>query len=172
MADNPVTDENNVVLYDDLGNKVGIVLDGSTYRLAVDSSATIVNNESPTKYQLKTDYDTTGDLLTSAADVVLYSYTGDGVLDFVGVSNATTSNYEVAIEVDGTERIRINMSNLGSVLSLTSGDVPMWAETANKNFRYRPFEPIGFSTGFRILARATGANTTVTHITMFRERIE
>ena len=162
----------NVTLYDDAGNPVNVILDGSIYRVAVDASATIVNNESPTKYQLKTDYDATGDLLTSAADVVLYSYTGDGVLDFVGISNATTSNYLVAIEIDGTERIRINMGDLGSVLSLTSGDVPMWTETANKNFRYRPFDPIGFSTGFRVLARATGANTTVTHLTMFKERIE
>jgi len=161
----------NTTLYDEAGNPVDVVLDGSIYRLAVDATATIENNESPTKYQLKTDFDAAGDLLTSSADVVLYSYTGDGVLTFIGVSNATTSNYEVAIEIDGTERFRITMSDLGSALGLTSGNTPIWTETANKNFRFRPYESVGFSTGFRVLARATGANTTVTHVTMFKERI-
>lgn len=33
MADNPITDENNVVLYDDAGNKIGVVLKNSIYRL-------------------------------------------------------------------------------------------------------------------------------------------
>ena len=33
MADNPITDENNVVLYDDLGNKVGVILKNGIYRL-------------------------------------------------------------------------------------------------------------------------------------------
>ena len=163
----------NVSLHDEVSDSaVTTTVDGSKLRLDVNASATITNNESPTKYQLKTDYDATGDTITSASDSVLYSYTGDGVLTFVGVSYATTSNYEVTIEVDGTERIRIKMSDLGSALSLASGSTPVWTETANKNFRFRPFEAVGFSTGFRILAKATGANTTVTHIVMFKERID
>jgi len=168
---NPTT---NVSLYggdneSDLSKAVTVTTVGAkTY---LDIAATIVNNESPTRYQLKTDYDATGDLLTSAADVVLYSFTGNGVIDYVGVSNATTSNYLIAIEIDGTERIRINMSDLGSVLGMTSGSTPFWTETANKLFRYNPTSEVGFATSFRILARATGANTTVTHFVAYRERI-
>jgi hypothetical protein len=141
-------------------------------RLLTEGTVTIANNESPTKYQLKTDYDATGDTITSAADAVLFSYTGDGTLNFVAVTNATSSNYEIAIEIDGTERLRITMNNLGSVLGLISGSTPFWTETANKAFRFRPYEGVGFTTGFRILAKATGANTTVTHFTMFKERVE
>ena len=137
----------------------------------LDVSAIITNNESPTKYQLKTDYDATGDTITSASDTTLYTFSGSGVLNFIGVSNATTSNYEVAIFVDGTERFRITMGDLGSVLGLTSGSTPMWCETANKNFRFRPYEGIGFTTSFTVKARATGSNTTVTHITMFKEKV-
>jgi len=153
--------------------KIDMVYDSTDmiYRVPVDANATIVNNESPTRYQLKTNYDATGDTLTSASDTVLDSYTGDGVLTFVAVTNPTTSNYEVAIEIDGTERIRITMGDLGSSLALTSGTTPIWTETANKNFRYRPYEAIGFTTGFRVLAKATGANTTVTHMVMYKERI-
>jgi hypothetical protein len=149
------------VITDDLGKN----------RLQTEGTVTIANNESPTKYQLKTDYDAVGDLLTSASDTVLYSYTGDGTLNFVSVSNANSSNYEIAIEIDGTVRIRINMNDLGSVLGLVGGSTPFWCETANKNFRFRPYEGVGFTSGFRVLARATGANTTVTHMTMFKERV-
>ncbi len=154
-----------------LAKAITSTTDGSKERLDVDSYATIVNNESPTRYQLKTDYDATGDLLTSAADVELFSYTGDGVIDLICVSNSVSSNYLVAIEIDGTERIRITMNDLGSNLALTSGTTSFWTETANKNFRYHPNSEVGFSTGFRVLARATGANTTVTHFVAYRERI-
>ena len=37
MGDAPVTDDANVVLYDDLGNKVGVIWDGSLWRLAVNT---------------------------------------------------------------------------------------------------------------------------------------
>lgn len=164
----------DVNIWNDAKTKaVGVETDSlGKNRLLTEGTVTIANNESPTKYQLKTDYDAVGDLLTSAADVVLFSYIGDGTLNFVAVTNATSSNYEVAIEIDGTERLRITMNNLGSVLGLISGSTPFWTETANKAFRFRPYEGVGFTTGFRILAKATGSNTTVTHFTMFKERVE
>lgn len=46
MADNPIYDENNVCLYDDLGNKVGVILADGTYRLA---GTNIITNEDGTK---------------------------------------------------------------------------------------------------------------------------
>lgn len=71
MGDNPITDDNNVVLYDDLGNKVGVILDGSIYRLAVDSK--VVPDENP--------YKTTG--------VPVHAY-------YDGNGNTTLSTYTVA----------------------------------------------------------------------------
>ena len=161
----------NVTLYDDAGNPVNIILTDGVYRLAVDAQATIVNNESPTRYQLKTDYDASpGDTLNTSTDTTLYTYSGDGVLDFVSIAGSN-ANYEVAIEIDGTERIRIAMSDLGTTLGLSNAtNVDMWVETANKNFRFRPSE-VGFTTGFTIKAKATSAVVpTVYHLVIFRER--
>jgi len=61
----------NVSLHDEVSDSaVTTTVDGSKLRLDVNASATITNNESPTKYQLKTDYDATGDTITSASDSV------------------------------------------------------------------------------------------------------
>jgi hypothetical protein len=161
----------NATLYDENGNQVGVILDGSTYRLSVDAKATIVDNESPTRYQLKTDFDASpGDTLNTSTDTVLFTYTGDGVIDFISIAGSNAS-YEVAVEIDGTERIRISMSELGTTLGLSNAtNVDMWVETANKNFRYRP-QQIGFTTGFRVLAKATGTPLpTVYHLIIYRER--
>jgi hypothetical protein len=132
---------------------------------------TISSDDSPTKYQLKTDFDATGDLVTSAADVTLHTFTGAGVIDFIATS-CGSSGYAIALVVDGVERYRMTMDQLGSDLGLTaSGGTHIWVETANKNFRYDPTEGIGFKTSFAILAKATGANVTVKHLTMFREQV-
>ena len=170
MADNPIYDENNVCLYDDLGNKVGVILDGSTYRLQVDAKATITDNESPTRYQLKSAYDTTGIALNTSTDVSLYSFTGQGVIDLISVNSLTSSNWEVAILIDGTERIRITMADLGSNLGLSNSDYDIVAETANKQFRYRPAS-VGFTTSFEVKAKATTATPSVNYLTLYRERV-
>lgn len=47
MADNPVTDDKNVVLYDDLGNKVNVILTDGVYRLAVQTSEDSVITTNP-----------------------------------------------------------------------------------------------------------------------------
>ena len=175
MADNPITDDNNVVLYDDLGNKIGVPYDGSLYRLAcnMDGSEVIISDsESATKYQLQTDFDATGDVLNTSTDTVLFAETGSsGTLDFQAISGSN-SNFEAVIEIDGTERIRITMAEIGAIGLSNATNVPLWAETALKNFRYSPNLPIGYTTGFRILAKATKTPLpTVTHLTMYRERV-
>jgi len=133
-------------------------------------SLNITSDDSPTKYQLRTDFDTVGDLVTSAADVILYTFTGAGVIDFIATS-CISSGYEIALFIDGTERFRMTMNELGSDIGLTGGNVPIWVETANKNFRYSPVEGIGFKTSFDVKAKATGANVTVKHLTMYREQV-
>lgn len=148
--------------------------DGSKERLDTSGTVTIENNESPTKYQLKSDVDyTTGSTLTSASDTTLATYTGDGVIDFIAVTNPNSANWEVAIEIDGTERFRATMDGLGSTLGLTgTATEPIWVQTANKQFRYHPTPEIGFSTSFSIKAKATGSNTTVYHLVLYRERVD
>lgn len=160
----------DVNIWDDAkGKAVSIITDGSVERLAV--SANISNNESPTKYQLRTDYDATGDSVTTAADVTLYTFTGSGVIDFIGVYDSTSSNFEVAIFIDGTERIRIGMGALGTDLGMAAAGIPIYTETANKAFRYVPQE-VGFTTSFEVKAKALVSGTrTLKHIVLFREKV-
>jgi hypothetical protein len=150
---------------------------GDVKRLAVDVqtplevTATVTNDESPTKYQLKTDYDVDGITLNTTTDVVLFSATGQGVIDLIAVNCLTSSSWEVVIEIDGTERIRIPMPVLGSTLGLTNSDYDIAVETANKQFRYHPAQ-VGFKTGFRVLAKAIVATPEVHYLVMYREKIE
>ena len=144
--------------------------DPTVYRLQIEGEVNITDSESATKYQLRSDHDVIGDTVTSAADVVLYSVSGiSGVLDFV-VCAGSSSGYIIAIEIDGTERLRISMSDLSDLGLANATNVDIWAETANKNFRFRPTD-VGFTTGFRILARATGANVNVKHLVFYKERV-
>ena len=159
----------NVSIHDETSD-VAVITTTSGSKVLLDVNATVSNDESPTKYQLLSDYDATGTSITTS-DTELFSYSGVGVISFIAITNATTSNYEVIINVDGTERLRINMSDLGSVLGLTGGTVePIWTQTANKQFRYHPTPEIGFTTGFSIEARATTGTTTVTHLVLYKEK--
>jgi hypothetical protein len=170
MADQNDPTQNVTIWNNAKGKNVDVITDGAIERLAVDATATIVNDESPTRYQLKTEFDATGVTVTSAADVVLDSYTGDGVYAFFACS-AGSSGYEITIEIDGTERIRITMQELNDIGLANATNVPLWAETANKNFRYHPSPEIGFTTGFRILAKATSANVLIKYLSMYKEKI-
>jgi len=155
----------NVSLHDD-DDDVAITTtqEGSKRRLDVSTSVA----QDPTQYSLKFDYDSAGDSV-STTDVSLFSFTGAGLLDFIGLSSGS-SNYEAIIKIDGTERLRISMSDLGSDLVLSNAtNVPIWVDTANKNFRFNPTEGLGFSTSFEILARATTGTQTIKHICLYRE---
>ena len=179
MAD-IVNPTDNVSIYggdneSDLTKAVTVTTDGAKQRLDcnMDGSEVIISDsESATKYQLQTEFDAVGDLLNQATDVVLYSVTGQtGTLDFVAVSGSN-ANFEVTIEIDGTERLRISMAEIGAIGLSNATNVPLWAETALKNFRYSPNLPVGYTTGFRILAKSVSAqNPTVTHLTMYRQRV-
>ena len=155
----------NVNIWDDAKTKsVTVSSVGAKNLLDVNASS------DPTQYVLESDYDATGDVVTSAADATLFSFSGAGVIDFVAITCATSSNWEAIIIVDGDEKFRSTMTNLGSVLGLTGGNgEPIWVQTANKQFRWSPQGNAGFTSGFAIKARAIGANVTLTHITLFRE---
>jgi hypothetical protein len=164
----------NVNIWDDAKSKaVTVTTDGAKERLDVDIGdnidVTITDSESPTKYQLKADYDATGVSVASSPDTTLYTFSGSGVIDLVAVNSDTSSNWGIDLIVDGTSRLRITMEDLGSELGLTNSDFVVVAETANKQFRWRP-EQIGFTTGFTVKAYATGTTVTLKHLIMFRER--
>jgi len=186
----------NVTLYDDAGNPVNVILTNGIYRLAgssiitdaggkivsvitddmverlaVDAKVIVTNNESPTKYQLRSNYNATG-VSVGTTDVTLYEYVGSGVIDSIAVTNPNASTYEVAIVIDGTERVRITMNALGSDLGLSSSATPIWVETANKNFRFVPRSDIGFTQGFSVIARSTSGTTTLRHIVLYREKVD
>ena len=146
--------------------------DGAKERLDVNvaGSVAIDYDESPTKYQLKTNYNATGTSVASSPDTTLYTYSGAGVIDLVAVNSTTSSGWGIDIEIDGTSRLRITMSQLGSDLGLTSVGFDVVAETANKQFRWHP-QQIGFTTSFTVKAYATGSTVTLNHLVMFRERI-
>jgi len=166
----------NISIHNDATDvAVTTTTDGAKERLDcnIDGSQVIVSDsESATKYQLRTDFDAVGDLLNQATDNVLYAVTGEtGTLDFVAITGSN-SNFEVTIEIDGTERFRITMAEVGAIGLSNATNVPLWAETALKNFRYSPNLPVGYTQGFRILAKSVSAqNPTVTHLTMYRQRI-
>lgn len=176
MADitNPTT---NVSLYggdnpSDRSKAVTSTTDGSKERLDVDvtGSVSIDYDESPTKYQLKSDYDASGTSVASSPDTTLYTFSGQGVIDLVAVNCLTSANWGVDIYIDGTSRLRISMPDLGSNLGLTNSDFDVVTETANKQFRWKPTQ-IGFTTSFTIKAYATGSTVTLNHLILFRERV-
>src|SRR5210317_1494399 len=134
----------NVNIWDDDKTKaVSVITDGATERLAVDSQVT--NNVSIKIYQPKAITDFTGVTLNTSTDVTLGTFTGRGLLNFIATT-CGTSNYEIALEVDGVEEFRATMANIGTDLGLANGtNVPIWVETAQKNFRFHPNDPWGFT---------------------------
>jgi len=161
----------NVNIWNDAKTKsVTVTTDGAHERLDVnvDGAVSIDYDESPTKYQLKTHKDTAGTTVTTS-DTTLFTFSGQGVIDLVAVNSVTSSNWGIVINIDGVERLRLTMSELGSDLGLTDSNFDIVAQTANKQFRWKPTQ-IGFSTSFTIEAYATTGTQTLPHLILFRER--
>lgn len=168
MADDDnVTD--NVTLWDNDGDReVSIITDGSEERLAVDSLITGGN------FQLQPftpvfDFDTSDTSLNTSTDTSLKNVTSTtGKIDFIAIVGSQ-SNYEVVLKVDGSEILRITMSILGADIGLANAtNVPLWVETANKNFRYSPKQGVDFTDSFELLAKATSGTPTVNWLVNYR----
>ena len=164
----------NVNIWNDEKSKsVTVSTDGAKERLDCNidgSQVEITSDESLTKFTLRTDYDATGVALNTSTDTSLFSFVGAGVIDLMAVNSTTSSAWEITIKIDGTERLRISMSDLGTALGLTDSAFDLSALTANKQFRYHPAQ-IGFQTSFEILAKAVTATPTVRHLVMYREKV-
>lgn len=143
----------DITLYDEDGNPVKIVLVDGVYRLA--TTGIITGTVVAALFQPKVETNVAGVLLNTSTDTLLKSFTGRGKLVFIAVAGSN-SNYEIAIEIDGVEEVRVTMANIGTDLGLSNAtNVPIWVETANKNFRFHPNEAVGFTTSFKVSAKAT-----------------
>ena len=76
----------------------------------------------------------------------------------------------IVIEIDGVEVLRIEMGELGSDIGLANAtNVPLWVETANKNFRFSPKQGVDFTDSFEVLAKALTGTPSVTWLVNYRE---
>ena len=178
MADLPnKQNTGDVTLYNELGNPVAIVIDGSIYRLAttniitnaggtkvvdvvtdgaIERLAVDVNGENGVvleKFFPHIEYEAdTPVVLSDITESTLFSVSDVGKLDFIAISGSR-SDYVVILEVDAIEVMRISMSQLGSDLGLSAqagAVLPIYTTTANKNFRMLFAEGADFSTSFAI----------------------
>jgi hypothetical protein len=149
----------NVNIWNDAKTKaVTVTTDGAKERL--DVQALIEGGTFSLKpFVPVVAYDSSGTALTTSWTTIVNYTGGEGRLDFISCALGA-STYKVRLTVDGTEVFDIAMSDL-NILGLTNAvNVNIWAETALKNFRYRPLAPIDFTTSLKIeLAMTTGTGT-------------
>ena len=134
---------------------VSITTDGSTERLAVD--ANVEGGLSLQRFSPNSDFNVTGNVTNTSTDTTLVSVTADGALDFVQLV-AGNSNYELAMTIDGVERLRIKTTEIGSDLNMTAANAattPLFTSTANKVITLHPFVGLDFLTDFTIAVKAT-----------------
>ena len=63
----------------------------------------------------------------------------------------------------------IAMSDLSSLGLSNATNVPMWVETAGKNFRYHPQTEVDFTDSILVEVQATGSNVTIASLINYRE---
>jgi len=169
MADqNDIT--RDVTLYDELGNKVAVVADGSIFRLGVD--AKITGGVVPQRSSPKFDFQTTPIVVADTVEVSLKSVTGKGALDFFTFT-ASKSDWEFIIKIDGSEELRISSEDM-SDLSLESSNattIPLFASNADKTFTLHPNVGMDFKTSFDLRFKATSSGQDVIWFAKWREVI-
>jgi len=159
----------NVNIWNDAKSKsVTVTTDGAKERLDVE--ATIVGGTfTLTAFTPKVDFDVSDTVLNTSTDTTLLTFSGTGKIDFIAIEGSVSS-YEVTIEIDSTEIVRIKMSELGSGLGLSNAtNVPLWVETANKRFRLHSQSGDDFLTNFTIKAKAVSGSPTVNWLVKYRE---
>lgn len=160
----------NVNIANDGNTKlVTVITDGSVERLAVDANVTggvILQRFTP-----KFSYSTANTALNTSTNVTLINISDDAQLDFIAITGSLAT-YEVAIVIDTVEVLRINMNDLGATLALANAtNVPIWADTANKNFRFSPRTPIDFISNITVKAKATAGSPTVNWLINYRSLV-
>jgi len=169
MADQNDLTTNVNIANDDNSKLVDVITDlNSKERLAVDAFLTGGNFQlSPFVPVL--EFDSTGISLNTSTWTTLLNHTSEtGKLDFIACVGGSSS-YRVRLTVDGTEVFDISMADLNSIGLANATNVPIWAETANKNFRYNPTEGVDYTDSLLIEAMATTASPTLKYLISHRE---
>lgn len=118
-----------------------------------------------------TDFDSTGVTITSAGWTTLLTVpSSKGKLDFIACVGGS-SGYRVRLTVDGTECYDLAMTDLNAIGLSNATNVPIWAETANKNFRYNPSEPVDFVSSVLIEAQAIGSDVLLKYLITYRTAV-
>ena len=154
----------NVTLFDNAKSKnVTVVTDGATERLAVDTGAFQLQPFAPV-----VDFDSTGvSLNTSTFTTILNVTSTEGKLDFIGMAGASSS-YRVRLTVDAAEVFDLAMSDLNAIGLSNAINVPIWAETALKNFRYHPNIEVDFTDSMLVEAQAITGTPNLKHLITYR----
>jgi hypothetical protein len=139
----------------------------------MDVSASIVGEVSLSQSIPKWDYSATTQALTNGVDFSVFSVpaTQSGFIDFIQVV-CKNSSYQIVLNIDGTEELRISMSDLGTIglLSSNSTNIPIYAASASKICAIYPNEPFHFSTSFEVEVQATsGGNNIDGHMVSWRQ---
>lgn len=159
----------NVNLYDAAGNPIHVEdISGDKY-LGVKA---ILDQD--TSFQLqpfvpKVHFNSTpASLATSPSWTTLLSVSGvRGKLSHIAIAGST-STYRVRLTVDTVEVFSIAMSDLSAIGLSNAVNVVMWAETADKNFRYTPREAVDFTDSFLVEAQLVSGSPTVTRLITYR----
>jgi len=168
MADLPESVQNTAICDAAQAKNVTITTDGAKELLDV---LAVIDPDSAFNLQAfnpLSDYDVTG-VVTNVTtwDTILEVTSTRGKLEFVACV-AGTSNYEVRITIDTVVFITISMADLSTLGLSNATNVEMWVETAGKNFRYSPKEPVDFKLSCKVEVRATSATPTVQHIILYK----
>lgn len=168
MSDGLELTNNNTIYSEDGSKAVTVTTDGIRERLDVSLGSAL-------SFQLQaftplTAVDSTGVSLSTGAWTTLLNVTATkGKLNFIACSGSTSS-YRVRVTVDGVESYNVSMDDLNSIGLANATNVEIWAETANKNFRYHPKTPVDFTSSILIELQATSATPTVTSYVSYREQ--
>jgi len=168
MPDLPESVQNTALCDSTQQKNVTVTTDGAKELLDV---LAVIDPESAFNLQAfnpLSDYDTTGVVTNVTTWDTIFEVTSTrGKLEFVACV-AGTSNYEVRITIDTVEFITISMADLSTLGLSNATNVEMWVETAGKNFRYSPKEPVDFKLSCKVEVRATSATPTVQHIILYK----
>jgi hypothetical protein len=156
----------NVTLWNNAkGKNVSVITDGSEERLAVDIQGGTFQLQ---PFSPVTDVDTTGVVTnTSTWDTLVNVTSTQGKLDFIACV-AGSSGYRVRVTADGDEVFDLAMSDLSTLGLSNATNVPIWAETADKNFRYHPNIEVDFTDSLKVEVKAVTGTPTVKHLITYR----
>ena len=168
MSDQNDLTTNVNIANDDNTKLVTVTTDGSKELLDVLS---VIDSDSAFNLQAfnpLSDYDITGVVTnTTTWDTLVDITSTRGKLEFIAMVSGT-SNYEIRITIDAVEFITISMADLSTLGLSNATNVEMWVETAGKNYRYSPKEPVDFTDSCKVEVRSTSATPTVKHIVLYK----